>query len=380
MTRRDGGRSRVWWAGLRGLLATAALGGGPASAGYGITDLGTLGGMFSTATAINNRDQVVGQSTTGDPSTRHAFVYSGATGITDLGGLGGSTSLATAIGDDGLIVGYATTAGSALHHAVIFGPGGPTDLDPLLNAVDGEARGVGAGGQVVGTADVFDGSDLVSRAFVVQGGAASWLGTLGGQDAAATGVNRFGQSSGTVYTDGDANYHAVRFDGATARDLGTLGGDNSAATAVNATGWAVGYSQVAGSPVFHAFLHDGTTMHDLGTLGGPESVANAVNLSGDIVGRSYFLDGNNGLSHAFLYSNGHMIDLNTLLPTNSGWELQSATGINDAGLIVGYGINPAGETHAFLLHPPASVVPEPGAAALLLVGLGVVGAARRRGK
>ena len=36
------------------------------------------------------------------------------------------------------------------------------------------------------------------------------------------------------------------------------------------------------------------------------------------------------------------LDLNSLLPPNSGWTLTSATGINDAGQIVGYGLNPAG--------------------------------------
>ena len=58
-----------------------------------------------------------------------------------------------------------------------------------------------------------------------------------------------------------------------------------------------------------------------------------------------------------------MIDLNTLLPTGSGWELAGAYGINDLGQIVGSGsIN--GQGHAFLMTP----VPEP--ATILLVGCG----------
>jgi hypothetical protein len=49
-----------------------------------------------------------------------------------------------------------------------------------------------------------------------------------------------------------------------------------------------------------------------------------------------------------------MLDLNTLLPGGSGWTLVSGNAINDAGQITGYGINPSGAHHAFLLSPPAS--------------------------
>jgi hypothetical protein len=45
-----------------------------------------------------------------------------------------------------------------------------------------------------------------------------------------------------------------------------------------------------------------------------------------------------------------MTDLNTLIPADSGWYLQSALSIDDAGEIVGYGtIN--GNAHAFLAIP-----------------------------
>ena len=45
-----------------------------------------------------------------------------------------------------------------------------------------------------------------------------------------------------------------------------------------------------------------------------------------------------------------MYDLNNLIPSGSGWELQYASGINDAGRIVGWGTHNGG-THAFLLTP-----------------------------
>ena len=52
---------------------------------------------------------------------------------------------------------------------------------------------------------------------------------------------------------------------------------------------------------------------------------------------------------------GRMMDLNDLVPTNSGWEMMEARGINTAGQIVGWGIH-AGHTNAFLLTPVSAPV------------------------
>jgi len=75
--------------------------------------------------------------------------------------------------------------------------------------------------------------------------------------------------------------------------------------------------------------------------------------------------------HAFLYANGTMQDLNSLIAPDSGWVLQDADAINDVGQITGFGlIN--GQTHGFLLTP----TPEPGACAIAL--LAAAGLLRRR--
>jgi probable HAF family extracellular repeat protein len=53
---------------------------------------------------------------------------------------------------------------------------------------------------------------------------------------------------------------------------------------------------------------------------------------------------------AIVWQNNVPVDLNTLIPASSGWYLQCAQGINDAGEIVGFGtLN--GSTHAFLAKP-----------------------------
>jgi probable HAF family extracellular repeat protein len=54
---------------------------------YTVTDLGTLGGGSSEASAINSRGEVVGWSKTGAGQT-HGFVYR-AGGMVDLGTLAG---------------------------------------------------------------------------------------------------------------------------------------------------------------------------------------------------------------------------------------------------------------------------------------------------
>ncbi len=75
-------------------------------------------------------------------------------------------------------------------------------------------------------------------------------------------------------------------------------------------------------------------MTDLGTFGGIYSIAWGINDSGEVVGRANLTT---GAQHAFLYSNGTMTDLNTLISQSSGWTLEDARDINDNGWIVGYG-------------------------------------------
>src|SRR6266705_6987193 len=75
---------------------------------------------------------------------------------------------------------------------------------------------------------------------------------------------------------------------------------------------------------------------DLGTLGGTNSIAYCINNAGTAVGMSGMAT---GMPHAFMVTNTlggmvHMMDLNSLIPTNSGWELMEAGRINAAGQIV----------------------------------------------
>jgi probable HAF family extracellular repeat protein len=212
-----------------------------------------------------------------------------------------------------------------------------TDLGTLPGGSFSSAFSINNNGQVVGYATTSSGAP---HAFLYTGGVMTDLGTLGGPRSFAYGINNNGQIVGAVQT--NVPYHAFLYSGGVMTDLGTFpGGSFSFAYGINNTG------QVVGCADNQAFLYSGGIMTGLGTLGGGYSGALGINNNSQVVGSAYI---SSGPEHAFLHSAGTMIDLNSRIP-NSGWTLVQASAINDRGYIVGYGINPSGLSHAFLLTP-----------------------------
>ncbi len=166
----------------------------------------------------------------------------------------------------------------------------------------------------------------------------------------------------------------------------------SYANAVNNKGQVVGLSSI-GNPAStfyatHAFLSDpnGGALHDLGSLSSGSSGANGINDAGDVVG--YYNDFNiSHGQHAFLFTNGTMLDLNTLIVSGSGYAtsgftMTTAKGISNSGFITGIGTSADGSTHAFLLTPEA--VPEASTTVslglLLVLGGLAVAVRKKRGR
>ncbi len=167
------------------------------------------------------------------------------------------------------------------------------------------------------------------------------LGTLGGSQSQAYGVNNAGQVTGYSYTTSDAEQHAFQYSNGIISDLGTLGGSYSQGYGINLAGQVTGYSAIVGDSVTHAFTYINGTMTDLGTLGGQSSKGYALNAVGQTTGQA---DDASGNGHAFLYSNGTISDLGTL-----GGSFSYGSSINQSGQIAGTSSTTGDSTnHAFI--------------------------------
>ena len=328
---------------------------------YAITDLGP-----GNAFGINASGQVVGHDTT----TGQACLFSGGS-VQDLGG---SNSYAYGINASGQVVGYDT----ATNRAFLYSGGSMQDLGDLGGGQSG-AYGINTSGQITGYSFLFGGG---YDAFLSSGGGplqdintypgSNWLWSW------ANCINDSGQVAG-YGLDPTLGYRAFLYSGGPMQELGTLGGSQSIANGINASGQVVGLSNLNGNSPFDAFLYSGVPgsgggMADLGTLGGAWGNAWAINDAGQVVGDSTTAG---GADDAFLWtSKGGMQDLNGLIPSNSGWTLQYATAVNNAGQIVGWGIGPDGQTDAFELTPTTPELPP--AALLATLPLGLAWLRRRR--
>jgi probable HAF family extracellular repeat protein len=323
---------------------------------YSVTDLGSLGGSSAVGFKINNSCIVACWTQTASVD-QHSFVANGA-GFQDLSPSFGSDTFASGINASGVIAGTSYVDGQA-HGTIWTGPGS-TELGAGVFATGINNAGVVIGGN--------------GHAFLLANGAYQDLGVLqAGGWSSASGINQNGAVVGDASV-GSGFHGFIWTAGAGMLPVGDLGGGTSHATGINNNGAIVGTASLA-SGYEHAFLAMGAMMTDLGTLGGGSSFAYSINDSGTVVGYSWLASGPS--PHAFVYANGIMLDLNSLLPNGSGWELTEAYGINDAGQIVGSG-SFNGQVSAFRLDPnnatieALSAVPEAGTATLLLIGLGVL--------
>lgn len=346
---------------------------------YRVVDLGVLTpGGTSSGVALNNSDQVAGYGLS--PATNTVAAATDANGhLVSLGTLGtGRTSAALGISQDGgAIVGQSeiklrTNPDVYGTHAFLStGPGTMQDLhDPNVNFLytNSAATGINDRGRIVGFLQ--SGDRLTTRGFFSDiPGVMLPMGTLGGRNSQANGVNHSGMIVGTSDTSTPGQTHAVRTsaDGLTLNDLG--GSGSSTGNAINDAGHVVGAAGGSGSGGgSHAFFSTGPNVFtDLGVLNGTDSsVAMAINNKDVVVGKSSL--SSSGTSNAFIVFDptkpNTIIDLNSLIDLRSGWILNSASGINLNGDITGTG-KFQGQDRAFLL---LAAVPEPSILVLATLG------------
>ncbi|MBX9601264.1 MAG: hypothetical protein K2X35_09675 [Bryobacteraceae bacterium] len=328
---------------------------------YQIADLGSLGGGSSAAFAINASGAAVGASRTAsaiDVAFRNddALLYP----------LAAARSTAAAINDSGIIAG--TVFGPSGGQAVLWSNG-------QANAIAGPgsyAMGLNNSGSATGS---------------VQGSAFRWgagaLETLNlGWWSAGYAINASGAIAGYAEI-APGKFAAFLWDGNNVALLPSVGGRTSYALALNDEGTVAGSSTNQAGYGRATMWRKGAAV-DLGTLGGAASFAHGINATGLVVGASF--DSSNSCTRAFLFQNGIMLDLNSLLLSRGGWLLTAAYGINESGQIAGTGIY-RGEYRAFRLDPvffaaadgfpEANPVPEPAAWWLAITGIALVAAKRR---
>ena len=359
---------------LTSMLIGAAVAAPAAATQYTITDLGTFSGNGSSeAYGLNDAGVVVGHSLT---STGDVHGFAWYNGLMVDTGPAGLQSINRAINNSNVIVGDSNPFSVYVYSGYVQA-GCCTTYLPTLGGATVVPNAINDYNDIVGSSG-YSPTSNVTEAFLYSGGRMTGLGTLGGTSSEALGVNNSDQIVGDADLP-DGSYHAFIDFGGVMRDLGALQNNGtSVAWAINSAGVVTGVSSVTASSV-HAFLWSASGgMVDIGSLGGAGSGGEAINDAGEVVGSSTTSTGD---LHAFIYDHGVMTDLNTEIASGSGWSLTEARGINASGQIVGRGeINNV--RHAFLLNPiatvPPSAVPEPATWAMMLVGFGLAGSAVRR--
>lgn len=336
---------------------------------YQVVDVGTLpDGRSVHATSVNDSGWVVGYSYTtsglvlGHYSCRPFLWRDGM--MKELTDLGGEHGQAWTLNADGDIGGNAEKANRSEMPVLWHATGG--QKVEALSRQPGDIKALLADGLAVGTTTV----KRQRLAACWLGGKCQVLGNLQDEESAANDVNRAGTAVGFYVPNGGLKqsaqamgdrHAAVWQDGQQIAlpELGALslidknlaGFGFSDCEAINEDGIAVGWSD--GPQGKKACVWKAGKVVALPGQEGNRATAHSINKSGAIVGMASPLEPEKRV-FACLWRADKQVDLNTLIPPDSGWTLLAATHISDKGLIVGYGVYdkfPKDARRAFLLIP-----------------------------
>jgi len=182
-----------------------------------VRDLGTLGGKYASAAAINAGGAIVGSAETKDGDV-HAVrwqLQGNMVTSTDIGTLGtGKYSEAHGINTAGHIVGAGEMTPNGKRHAFLWDGKAMTDLGVLPDGEASNARAINDNGSIVGWSDVND----ERHPFLWQQGKMTDLGSLGEEPAVAYGINNHDQIVGWSAINSNT-LHAFLYQNGTMYDL-----------------------------------------------------------------------------------------------------------------------------------------------------------------
>ena len=313
---------------------------------YSITDIGPATGI----TGLNDSGQVAGLGPSG------SFLYDGA--YHAIPNPTGGTFYAAALNNNGQVVGEISFPGFS--YAIGLYSGGTVQVLGLGSNVSGSA--INNAGLIAG--------DLIYQyqAMTYANGTITPIGVLPGDGESTTrGLNQAGDV--LVYSAGSIGHAGIYLGGALRAVTGSAGLDVQP-EGINNLDQVVGsYSTANRALPVEAILFSGGQAIPLGALAGTgteESFADAINDSGIIVGSTMFT----AQSRATVFDPDlGPVDLNSLLVNGSGWTLQSARRVNDAGQIAGIGMYQGIES-GFLLDPVPT--PEPLSAGFTALGVALL--------
>lgn len=360
-------------------------------ADWSFIGLGSLGGNYSKANAINDSGQIVGESIDTVGGLKAFITEPSGFGMTALFP-SIATSYAKDINDIGQVTGayYLPTLpgqGESPFHAFVTGANNQGIVDLDAGGKFNSGLSINESGQVLGRIFSIDGP---SSAFITgaDGKDVRILDTFNDKSIIPSAINENGQIVGWA-GDSLSKFSVItNSNGMDMREIEGLSNSNGVtAFGINNAGQVVGdvnFSKENIVPFAFLTASDGNNMMNLGVLKGDDSSsATGINDLGEVIGHSSRYD----LDHdrIFLYSHGGMTDLSALdVVTDSGWRDLFIADINNHGQMVGFGTNKEGGTEAFLLSyttdtvfapqpiyiPP---VPEPETYMMLLTGLGLIG-------
>jgi len=213
-----------------------------------LVELNTPAGSQCYGTDLNDRGQVVGavQRLVGTQRVTSGFLWEAGT-YSDLGTLGGDFVQANAVNELGQITGTATLSSSGYQHAFFWDRGVMTDLGSP-GGLWSQGRAINDRGQVAFSSG--------AHVYFWQAGALTDLGTLGGPDvpeqvSVPLGLNDRGQLLVAVYDIPAALYRWGIWASGRFTPLPGLGSGLPTANRINEQGQAIGTDRTTTSPIRH---------------------------------------------------------------------------------------------------------------------------------